>query len=37
MYKPSLTKHHTKSTDPSHPFYIAQIAVDVIKMEAGKS
>ena len=30
MNKPSLTKHHTKSTDP-----IAQMTDDVIKMEAG--
>ena len=38
MYKPSLTKHHTKSTEaqsPFQPFYIAQMTDDVIKMEAG--
>ena len=37
MNKPSLTKHHTKSTEAQtlfQPFYIAQMTDDVIKMEA---
>ena len=37
MYKPSLTKHHTKSTKAQtlfQPFYIAQMTDDVIKVEA---
>ena len=38
MNKPSLTKHHTKSTEAQtlfQPFYIAQMTDNVIKMEAG--